>query len=523
MARRAAWWLIGAIGAIFVLIVVAGLRQPTGDPGALTEILYPLPADVPAPSISDVSSVWGVDVWKNTSRSQLSGGASLGDLDGDGLVDLVVAGGTVGIFLNDGSRFNLVLGINAMVPTDSLSSVISDLDGDGLGDIVIGPESGNAVVIWGGPWLESGDIGQAETSGVPGGDMTTGVLAADLNADGMPDLVLLGYGSRSSSPDTVLLNEGDRSFTPKLLPGSDGKSLAGQIADITGDGLVDIWITRDVGWKSGSDSLYSRDEDGEWRDIAEDVGVALEIDGMGVTVADLTGDGMLDGYVSDVGDNEFLVGRGTRFTPWVDSGASRIRPPGAGDAVVSSSWGSGAADVNLDGIIDMIVVNGGMPFFDVENKIPGTRIELDDPPAILIGLGEGRYADVWLSGAIAWSGAGRGLALGDIDNDGDTDLVITRLDDSPMVLRNDSTARAVTVVAADGCSPIGAVVSVVTTHGVVTQLLSSFSFGGVHAPGVAVGQPITRSPITVRWPGLGETETVAPSGDRPTIVVGCTS
>jgi hypothetical protein len=214
MARRAAWWLIGAIGAILVLIVVAGLRQATGDPGALTEILYPLPPDVPAPAISDVSTVWGVDVWKNTSRSQLSGGASLGDLDGDGLPDLVVAGGTVAVFLNDGSRFNLVPGMNTTVPTDALSSVIGDLDGDRFGDIVIRPESGNAVVIWGGPWLESGDIAQAETSSIPGGETTTGVLAADLDADGMPDLVLLGYGSRSSSPDTMLFNKGERAFTP---------------------------------------------------------------------------------------------------------------------------------------------------------------------------------------------------------------------------------------------------------------------------------------------------------------------
>ena len=522
MARRAAWWLIGVIGAILVLIVVAGLRQATGDPGALTEILYPLPADVPAPAISDVSSVWGVDVWKNTSRSQLSGGVSLGDLDGDGMADLVVAGGTVGVFQNDGSRFNLVPGMNTTVPTDALSSVISDLDGDGLGDIVIGPESGNAVVIWGGPWLESGDIAQAETSRIPGGDMTTGVLAADLDADGMPDLVLLGYGSRGSSPDTMLLNEGDRTFTPKVLPGSDGKSLAGQIADITGDGLVDIWITRDVGWRSGSDSLYSRDADGEWRDIAADVGVALEIDGMGVTVADLTGDGTLDGYVSDVGGNEFLAGGGARFTLWVDSGASRIRPPGAGDTVVSSSWGSGATDINLDGIIDMIVVNGGMPFFDVENKIPGTRIELDDPPAILIGLGDGTYADTWPSDAFDWVGSGRGLALGDIDDDGDTDMVITRLDDSPVVLLNDSAAPTVTVRPLFGCSPYGAVVSVPTTRGTVTQLLGSFSFAGGHAPGVTVGYPVPGSQITVEWPGTGVVRAVVPSGDRPTVTVGCT-
>ena len=48
--------------------------------------------------------------------------------------------------------------------------------------------------------------------------------------------------------------------------------------------------------------------------------------------------------------------------------------------------------MNLDGIIDLVVVNGGLPFSRVENKISGTLIEVDDPPAILIGLGDGTYA-----------------------------------------------------------------------------------------------------------------------------------
>ncbi|MCL1587671.1 MAG: hypothetical protein M3092_04565, partial [Actinomycetia bacterium] len=48
MARRAAWLLIGAIAVLLVIIVIFGLRQPTGNPGPLTETLYALPADVPA-------------------------------------------------------------------------------------------------------------------------------------------------------------------------------------------------------------------------------------------------------------------------------------------------------------------------------------------------------------------------------------------------------------------------------------------------------------------------------------------
>ena len=151
MARRAAWSLIAAISGILAIAVVAGFLQPTGEVGALTETLYPDPSDVPMPVVSDVTGIWGVDAWKNSSRSQLGGGASLGNINGDGPNDLVIAGGTIGIFRNSGTRFNLVEGTNAALPANALSSAIADLDGDGLGDIVIGPEDGDVVVIWGGP------------------------------------------------------------------------------------------------------------------------------------------------------------------------------------------------------------------------------------------------------------------------------------------------------------------------------------------------------------------------------------
>jgi len=83
MARRAAWWLIGGIAVLLATIVLFGrLRQPSGEPGALTKTLYPLPSDVPATLLNDGTSIWGLSSWSSTSRSHFSGGVSLGDLDG---------------------------------------------------------------------------------------------------------------------------------------------------------------------------------------------------------------------------------------------------------------------------------------------------------------------------------------------------------------------------------------------------------------------------------------------------------
>ena len=109
----------------------------------------------------------------------------------------------------------------------------------------------------------------------------------------------------------------------------------------------------------------------------------------------------------------------------------------------------------------------------------------------------------------------------DIDNDGDTDMVITRLDDSPMLLLKNSAAPSVTVRPLVGCGPYGVVVSVATALGTVTQLLGSFSFAGGHAPGVAIGHPVSGSTITLEWPATGVAHAPVPSDDRPTVTVEC--
>jgi len=508
---------------IFVLvaaIVVIGLlRQTNGDPGNLSEPLYARASDLPLPQLTDATDEWGLGHWINTSRSQVSGGAALGDLDGDGLLDLVLAGGTVAIFFNEGSSFAPATAVPDGLGGEMLSTAIADLDGDGLGEILLGPKEGDVLVIWGDTWTTARDFSLAETTTLPGGNQTTGFVTADFDEDGLLDIVRLASGD--SAEDVLFRQTRLRIFEAVTLPSSDGRSLAAEIADVDGDGALDIWVTRDVGWQTGADSLYSRADDGTWEDVAPHLGVAMEIDGMGVTIADLNGDGVLDGYLSDIGENEFLIGTGSGFTPGFGSGAARIRPPGSDQTVVSSSWASGATDINLDGNLDLIVVNGGFPFSNVENKIEGTRIEMDDPPAVFLGLGGGRYTDAWPLLGLGWKGPGRGLTMGDIDNDGDTDLVVTRLAAGPILYRNDSTGASITVRPAPGCPAQGAVVSVPTESGTVTQLLTTHSFLGSHAPGVVVGRPLPEAEIVVQWPGRPATVVLGSVASGSAVVVSC--
>jgi hypothetical protein len=518
-ARMAAWAVIALFVAIIPLALIGSLRDAKGDPGNLTEVTYALPHGLPPLQITDATVEWGLDEWVNTSQSHLSGGAALGDLDGDGMLDLVLTGGTVGIFFGDGTRFERASGSPAGFSGEALSTAIADLDGDGFGDILIGPKKGDALVVWGGPWTGNRDVSAAATSALPGGNQSTGFATADLYSDGLLDIVRIAYGD--SADDLLIEHVRPREFEARALPSSSGKSLAAEIADIDGDGALDIWITRDVGWDAGADSLYSRDSDGAWVDIAPDIGLDFKIDGMGITVGDLSGDGIVDGYISDIGENEFVVGTGTGYSPKFDSGAARIRPPGSPDDVVSSSWASGAVDVNLDGILDLIVVNGGFPFFDVPNKIDGTRIEMNDPPAIFLGIGDGRYSDAWPTSGLDWSGPGRGLAVGDIDNDGDIDFIITRLEAGPVLYRNDSTERSLTVRAAPGCSPQGATVAIVTSAGTIVQLLGAHSFLGSHAQAVIAGEPQRGTDILVRWPAGTTTAVSVPDAERGSVLIPC--
>jgi hypothetical protein len=483
---------------VVLILVGASLLAERGDPGQLFEPTVPLPDLIARPMLTDVTEQWGLADWRNTSGSELSGGVSLADLDQDGLTDLVITGGSLSLFFNDGERFVATVAEPNFVGGDASASLTVDLDRDGWVDIVVGVEAGDDVVIWGGPWAQAHDLGQAETTTVPGGNPTTGFAAADLSGNGLLDLVRLGYGGTSATEDLILSHEDPRRFVAHALPDSDRRSLAVEIADVDGDRRLDIWITRDVGWKSGGDSLYMVDGQGVWYDAAAAAGSALEIDGMGVTIGDIDLDGALDAYVSDLGDNELLVRTAGGFRTKAAHGLARIRPPGAASDVVSSSWASGLTDINLDGQLDVVVVNGGFTRSGVENKISGTSVVLNDPPAVFLGLGDGTYADVWPSAGLTWDGVYRGLGLGDLDADGDTDLVFVPRRGTLRVFRNDTPGSSVAVVARPGCDPHGSTVSVEAGGTTTLRLLAPHTFLGNHASEGIVGV-VGPALVTVFW------------------------
>lgn len=478
--------------------VVAGVALrggPTGDPGQLSEPAIELPAGVSLPELSDATGDWGLaDFTMPAADDMMAGGVAVADLDGDLHNDLVIANGDVAVlrWSQEANRFSApqFLGVN-----NAVAAAATDVDRDGLPDILIATANDEDLVFWGGQWL-AGDQLPVPTE-LPASGPSSGLLAGELSGDGLIDIVRLGRGT-TDGPEADILwvaSPSDaRAFTPRELPLADRFTLAGELVDVDADGLLDIWLTRDIGWARGGDSLLSRQgqPDGPWIDISEQVGVALRIDGMGITVADLNGDAVLDGYVSDLGDNEVLLGEpGGGFVASIDTGAAHIRPVGAGDDVVSSTWGTGATDVNLDGVVDLIVASGGFPTGTVSNKIDGTQIAVAEPPAVLLGVGDGRFVNVWSQTGIDMEVVARGMAVADLDGDGDDDFVIADRRGPVHIVRNDSTKPSLAISAGPGCPDLaGAIVSVSGENNTATSwLLAPHGYASSHGAAIIVGGP----------------------------------
>ncbi|MCH7605351.1 VCBS repeat-containing protein, partial [Patescibacteria group bacterium] len=361
---------------LFVYFVVLPMTRNSPDIGFLTEQVYQWSdEDGSLPKFTEVASIWGLDEWQNTSKKQLRGAVAIADINNDGVNDIILGGGGLAIFLSSKHGKFISVANSENITIDEVVSVgYGDVDGDEILDILIGTDGDEDVIIWGGDWIENYDMAGAELTVLPGGKITTNLIAAELSGDEMIDILSLGFGSkRSVSRDVIFEQTSPRNFKRIVLPNSRRYTLAAEVADINADGELDIWVTRDVGWRQGPDSLYARINE-SWQDQANILGTDLRVDGMDVTIADYNNDGTLDAYVSDVGDNELLLNNGKKFVKASTLGLARIRPVGSDMSIISSSWASGIADFNLDGRLDLLVVNGGFRDDLIENKIDGTDI-----------------------------------------------------------------------------------------------------------------------------------------------------
>jgi hypothetical protein len=287
-----------------------------------------------------------------------------------------------------------------------------------------------------------------------------------------------------------------------------GPALGVSTADFNGDGWIDIYVAND----GAPNQLWINGHDGTFANTALLAGAALGADGeakgsMGVDAADFDRDGDEDLFITEIAreGHDLYVNDG--------AGVFEERAAAAGIRLPSLPYtGFGAAwlDFDNDGWLDILTVNGAVRH-TADALTRKETFSLQQPKQLFRNLGNGHFADVTdqAGSVLKVPDVSRGAAFGDIDNDGDTDVVVAN-DNGPLrLLINDVGSRrhwiGVRVVSRHGRDVVGARVGIVPRAGPTLwrRARADGSYGSANDPRVLVGLGDTASVGTVRveWPG----------------------
>jgi hypothetical protein len=291
-----------------------------------------------------------------------------------------------------------------------------------------------------------------------------------------------------------------------------GPALGVSTADFNGDGWIDIYVAND----REENQLWINRHDGTFENVGLLSGTALgpfgePKSGMGVEAGDIDDDGDEDLVVTNLaGEGHDLYindGTATFVNASAVSGIGHRSLPFTG-------FGAGWIDVDNDGWLDLLTVNGAVQIPDTPGA-SGALASLGQARQLFHNLGKGRFEDSTRAGgpALLRNDAGRGAAFGDVDNDGDTDVVIANNGGPAQLLLNAIGQRqhwvGLRVRSATGSDALGARVSVTDPSGHMRwrRVRSDGSYASANDPRVLVGLGSSAGPVKVRvaWPD-GRTE-----------------
>ncbi len=403
-------------------------------------------------------------------------GAAWLDYNNDGRLDLLIVNGSkiarlpaggdplAALYRNDGhGKFTDVTAPLGLAARGWGSGVcVADFDNDGFDDLYITAYTANVLYR-----NAAGAKFENVTARARVGDSrwSTGCAFGDFDRDGDVDLYVSNYvampiektptrgvgpfcnfmgmdslcGPRGlpGAPDALYRNNGDGAFTDVTAaagirdPGHYGFAVL--FTDLDNDGWPDIYVAND----SVPNFLWRNNRDGTFTDIALEAGVALSEEGraqagMGVEAGDYDADGWLDLFVTNFSHDTHTLYRnrgGATFTV-------ETHRAGLGHNTLYLGWGAGFVDFDNDGWLDLLAANGHI-YPEIDRSSLGASFR--EPILLYHNLGNGRFADITakIGGELAKPRSARGVAFGDYDDDGDTDMLVVQLDERPALLRND--------------------------------------------------------------------------------------
>jgi enediyne biosynthesis protein E4 len=511
--RRIVWF-----GLCAVLGCSSGDGGPggTGGGGAGGPACDPPPASDSGAIFVEAASELGIDVSHHFGSDfceltdTVGGpGVCLLDHDGDGDLDIFMpdrAGHPSHLYDNGGGSFNDVadaLGL-AQVASDTMGCLAFDYDGDGDRDLYltnVGPDQ----------LLQNDGGGFSDVTNAVGLDadgFSVSAAAADIDADGDLDLFVGRVVDLATCPPGCFLPPSACEPASNLLFVNDGGSFSEQAVgrgidhpaptltsvwfDYDGDDDLDLYVGNDMGLMF-DDRLYINDGSGSFDEKGQGEGLfAPGTDTMGADVGDFDMNGTTDVVITDFKD------RPIRLFECADPALPCDGKP-VPDGLEYVKWSVGFEDFDQDRDLDIFTSNG-----DVADT---GAVDPENPSYLYFNDGTGSYSQQLppAGSALGLARLSRGAAFGDLDRDGDVDVVIATVGGLPQVLLNDHQGGYWLDVELDSLAA-GARVTVAGFNGRLTEhALIGGTYGGNNSPDLHFGLGADCvADVTVRYPDGSE-------------------